>query len=660
VDVGEFMLRLNAQVTGAAGFTGALTSMEAQIKKEQAALTGLEEKLASAKAKLAETQEGFGGKVNIASVAKQRDMIKALEGKIAGKKDSIADLFKGGAEEAQKLIGKKAALKDILGGKLGSLASAATEAGGPIGALSSKIQGFASIAGKAGAAGVALILAAAIFAVVAAVVAGSIALAHFALVSADAARSMRLLGNAASGGAVEGDELAMVVTDIASRVPLAKDKIAEFGRAMELAHVSGRRMQLALEAVAALESVIPGAGAKVAALAEDWSQLGHRAVLTRTQLEGTGLAIDEVAAALAEKMGGSVAAAKAALASGRVAVNDALDAINRATQKKFGKTLAAQMASLTTQFAKMKENIAGLFDGVDLEPFLAALKSITDLFSQNNVVGRALKQIFTGLFTSIFNAAAKVLPYVKAFFLGMAIVALYAYIGIMKIKNAIVEAFGGTSIGKIFTLERAMYAGMAAAILIGGAIVACAIAVVLLTVAIGSLLFIIALPFLIAIAVIALFIYAVYSVYKAIASIDLGGAAQNLVMSFVNKIKSLIGDVVGAMSSLGSAAADALLSALGIASPSKVAIDAAQNVTGTFASEIDDGKTETRAAFSGMVDPGAATSGSGRAASSGGAGRSVTFNNCTFGEGLTESTLRGWILRFMDETAGEGPEPEFA
>lgn len=654
MDAAEFMLRLNAQVIGAAGFNGALSSMEAQIKKERASLGDLEDKLASARKKLDFIQSGgrSGKQVDLFSMEKQKDAIAFLEKKIGQKKSAIGDLFKDGAKQAEALIGKKAALKDVMGGKLGSLASAATEAGGPIGALSSKLQSFASIAGKGGAAGAVLVLVAAIFAMVGAAVAGAVAITRFAIECADAARSMRLLGNAAAGGAVAGDGLAMVVDDIASKVPLAKAKIAELGRALEVAHVSGRRMQVTLEAVAALESVGLGGG-KISALAEEWSKLGGRAVLTRMQLEGTGITIDEVATALAEKMGGSVASAKASLASGTVAVTKALTAINDAVQKKFGKTIAAQMASLGVQFSKMKENISGLFEGVDLEKFLNALKTITDLFSQNNVIGYNLKKLFSTMFTGIADTLAKFAPYFKAFLIGIAIVAVYAYIGIMKVKKAISEAFGGVSVGSILTVERAMKAGMIAAILIGGSFIAAAAAVGVLVAAVASLAFILALPFLIAIGVIALFIYAIYRVYDAIKEIDLGKAASNLVKSFVDAIKAGVSTVIDAMTSLGKAAETALLEALGIHSPSRIAIDAAQNVTGTFSSEIEDGKGETRAAFSGMVDAGDRSTTNNRSSM-----RSISFTNCTFGGDLDEGKLRRWWLRILEETAGESPEPE--
>lgn len=653
MDAAEFVLRLNAQVTGAAGFNGALSSMEAQIKREQTSLGDLEDKLTSARKKLDFIQQGgrSGKQVDLFSMEKQKDAVAFLEKKIAGKKTAIGDIFKEGNAQAQKLIGKKAALKDILGGKLESLASAATEAGGPIGALSSKLQGFASIAGKGGAAGVAMSLASTLLMVASAAGIAAVAMFSFAVYCADAARSMRLLGNAAAGGTVAGDGLAMVIDDIASRVPLAKAKIAELGRALEVAHVSGRRMQVTLEAVAALESVGLGGG-KISALAEEWSKLGGRAVLTRMQLEGTGITIDEVSKALAEKMGGGVAAAKAALANGTVAVTKALEAINSAVQKKFGKTIAAQMASLGVQFSKMKENIAGLFEGVDLEKFLNALKTITDLFSQQNVIGYSLKKLFTTMFTGLADTIAKLAPYFKAFLIGIAIVAVYAYIGIMKAKKAILDAFGGSSVGAIVTVERAMYAGMVAAILIGGAIIACAVAVLVLVAAVATLAFVLALPFLIAIGVVALFIYAIYSVYNAIKSIDLGKAASNLVKSFVDAIKNGITFVIDAMKALGTAAADALLDALGIHSPSRIAIDAAQNVTGTFASTVEEGQGETRAAFSGMVDRGSTTTTNNRSAS-----RSVVFNNCNFGD-ADESKMRRVWLRILEETAGESMEPD--
>ena len=47
--------------------------------------------------------------------------------------------------------------------------------------------------------------------------------------------------------------------------------------------------------------------------------------------------------------------------------------------------------------------------------------------------------------------------------------------------------------------------------------------------------------------------------------------------------------------------------------------------------------------------------------SGGGKGKSrpdMVFNNCTFGPGLTESMLRDWFGRILEEMAASGPEPE--
>lgn len=599
-----------AQRISAMQAASAQRSAMAQAKANLAGMKGINDILVS-KAKADAASELAAAKAQAARAKAGADQAKAesLQIKSVQARQKAEAKAANDAKAAQtaasgmtdKLIGKKAAIKDVLGADFGNIASAASAAGGPIGALSDKLQMVASIVGKSGpvVAG-AFLLVAAIVAVSAAAIVAAVALTRYALAAADAARSQKLFNNAAAGSAKGGAELSMVITDIASRSPLAKERIAEMGRELELAGLKGRRMQVALEMITMIEAAVPGAGAKIQALAEQFQKV-KRAVLTKQDLMGTGLAIEDVAAQLAKTLKVSIATAKAMLQNGTASVDKVMDAMQKAIDAKFGKTVAAQMLALSVQFDKMKEDISGLFADVDLEAFLAGLKSITGMFSQQSAIGKALRPLLSGIFTGVFNTLAKAAPLIKGFLMGIAIVAIQIYIAFVKMKNAIVGALGGAGIDKAKALQYALLAGKAAAIVF-------TIAVVVLTAALLALLAVatilatgLAIMFLPIIIALALVSYAFYSLYDVIAGIDLGGAGSNMISSFIGALD--VGVVVAAFTALGGAAKQALYGALGIASPSKIAVAAGENVTTSFADTVEEGTADTQKSFSKMVDP---------------------------------------------------------
>ena len=604
----EYLIKITQQSIGASATHASLLKTEALLRKTTAE-AGV---MGSALAKL----RGAGGPSVAPTPAlsglqrpKASLPIEASGAPVAAKAIS------GVNESVVNLIGKKRAIKEVLGGELGNLASAASGAGGPLGALSDKVQSLSAIAGKGGAAGVIIALAMAVYGLAKAAVEAVVNMAKFVAFTADAARSARILNEAAAGSAKGGAELSAVIADVAGKVPLARSEIAEMGRSLEIAHLSGRRMQNALETMGIVASAVgPQAASKIEEIAAR-AQRFRRFWVGLFELEGTGLVLADVAKALAAQLGVAESTARTMILRGQVSVDKGLEAMAKAAQDKFGKTVAAQMLSLDTQIKKLKENFSALFGGVNLEPLLAGLKMITSLFDQNTVTGRTLKLMIESLFSPLMKQASSVFPLIRAFLQGIIIGMLLIEIVVLKVRKAILEAFGGGG-SKIDWVRVVLVATISAVVLATMAATALAAVFVVLGVSAFVALF----P---TIALFGALVVAIYFVVKAVravkdrlASVDLGGAAANMVGSFIAGITSRIGSVVSAMMDLGGAAAQALKSALGIASPSKVALDAAQNVTTTFAGKIEDGSGDAQADMASMVNPGAlaAAGGGGRGA----------------------------------------------
>lgn len=594
MDADEYLRKFNSQLSVMSGASkaamGALNQLEASVRSQQSAVSNLEAAYKSAAARAAEAQ-----KAAVASPsAKTAEALKAAQ----GAQSAAGAKLGAGRAELDKLNSLLPRFQQQV-----DLAAQKSEAFG-----ARFQQALSQIPGWAGK------VAAAILAVVTAVVAATVAMMQFVIATADAARSARLLDNAAAGGVVAGAELSAVISDVASKVPLSRDKIAEMGRALELAHLQGRRMQNALEAMGIVASAVgPQAASKLEEIATR-AQKFRRFWIGLFELEGTGLVLGDVAKALGEQLGVATETARKMILSGRVSVDQGLEAMAAATRAKFGATVAAQMLALDVQLSKMRENFKALFGGLNLEPLLRGLKMVTSLLDQNTVTGRTLKMMVEKLFNPLLEQGSVVFPAIRAFLQGIVIGVLLLQIAILKIKKGLVEAFGGESRSAIDWVKLAMYAGIG---LVGALTAAFALLTVAI-VALGVAAFFVFFPVIATMMLIAGTVYLIVAAIRrasaAIGGIDLSAAASNMVNTFVNGIRSKLGDVVSAMAQMGGAAAGALKSALGIASPSKVAVDAANNVTSSFATTVEAGTGDTKAAFSGMVEGRAGGGGGGTSA----------------------------------------------
>ena len=707
----EFLLRLNQQISGPASVAaGALANLESQIRAEQSALVGLQAKAATAgqalgaqsafvkdlQSQLGNSElsgkqfDALSAKVASAS-AKLRDLQKAkaaADGGVAAKESNIGKLQgalpelkvkadKGNAEAAAAALKKAGKEAEVASPSFKQLGAAAGETDGPLGNVVRTIGKFKA----AGAAGAALAVVGVLIAIATAAIAGAIALTRFALAMADAARSSRLMSGAAAGSAKGGAELEAVIDDVATKSPLARDKIAEMARAMEVAHLQGRNMQNALEAATTAASAIGDSAASSFTSIAEASQKARRFLLSKQDLEGTGVAMADVAASIAEAMHVSISAATQMIQRGQVSVAKGLEAMNDAVQKKFGKTVAAQMLSLNTQIAKMKEGFGKLFDGIDIEPFLRGLKTITDLFSQTSVTGVALKTLFSSIFTPLAGASEGVFPLISAFMRGMIIAALRTYIVFLQLKSAIKEAFGGSNADSIDWVKTAMYAGMVAAIAFGAVLVAIAVIVAFLATAFLPLAVVLSLPFLVPLAIVGLFIYAIKRLVDSISSIqipDLGiestfknalaflgsislADAGGLIMdSLANGIMSGLGRVVGAMKGVGKAILGALPAVLQMHSPSVLLTNQAKMAAGSVVTPLEDAKDDAHAAMADLGGGRPDFGGAGGVAPSGGksGARSITIENLNFtGTRDDFDAFRKMFADLVEQLCAEAPEP---
>ncbi|MCC6557193.1 MAG: hypothetical protein IT372_29935 [Polyangiaceae bacterium] len=587
-----FAVELQDETSGAAGnAANALERLRQKIKEDQTALAEMQ-------AALRRLQGGTA--VNIEAFKDLRAQIQAKKASLASAQQAFLQL--GG------MFGKTTEAAKETGGGLQELLGTAQAAGGPLGSLAGRAGQLSSVLGKAGAAGAALLLAAALVAVVVGLGVAVVALASFALQAADAARSSRLLLEAAAGSSAAGAALGAAVDAVAGRVALARGQIEEMALSLARTRLAGRALESAFSAVATATAVMgSAAGSKLQGIAEQAART-RRFVLGAFDLDGTGLKLADVAGALAKRLGVSFSAAVAAIQNGQVQVEDGLAALDDAVQAKFGNIAKAQLLSFSFQLQKTRENVGRLFSGVKIDAFLEGLRSVLSLLDQSTASGRALKAIAEGLLNPLFAALARGAPYARAFFQGMIIGALLATVALLRVKKVLSDAFGGESKSSVDGIKLAVYAGIAAFALLGGSVLAFAALMALafaplavLLLGLGAAVLLLLSPLLIVGAAVYGLYLAFQAAYDAIAGIDFAGIGTNLLAGLANGIENGAAWAVNAIKRLASSMMGTLKAALGIASPSKVFDLYGRFTTKGFAQGIEGGTPEVEGAMRGLV-----------------------------------------------------------
>jgi hypothetical protein len=259
--------------------------------------------------------------------------------------------------------------------------------------------------------------------------------ALYVLRIADAGRNTRLLNQAADIAGGTHSQLGGIIKQVAEGpTTVAKSRIGEMARELRILRLDSRQTQLAVSAMATAESALgQGASGAIKGIAEQSKEarrfvLGARDMYGEyTALKGTGLGKRDVFAQLAKGLGVSLREAEDRFRRGGVTIRQGLEAIEAATKAKFGGVVEQQMLSLDNQFGRLKEDIGGLFAGVNITPFLTGLKKITGIFSDATAGGRATRVTITAALDELAAKAAKVFPYVESFLYGFGAGALQVY-----------------------------------------------------------------------------------------------------------------------------------------------------------------------------------------------------------------------------------------
>lgn len=548
-----FAVVLEDQMSGAASqASSALQGLRSSIQADTDELRGMQSAMRAMKA----------------DASSSGAEIAALQAKIDAKKASIA----GATREYVNLGGtfEKMGASAAKGGEgIAGLDPTIKKAMGPMGEMVERGQAMISVLGSGGIYIAAALAVVAILALTAVLVVGVAKMAEFALSASDAARAQTLLYEAMTGSATSAGEMSAAVARVSSGVAISADKVNKLAGDLAKAGLRGAEFENALKAASIASSTM-----------------------------GDSAASDFVkAAGAAHKAGKSV------------------DELSNKVKSKLGGVAAKQMLGFKVQMDKARENASRLFSGVKIEPFLEGLSKVTSLLDENTASGKAVKTIVEVMLNPLFAAIGALGPYVGQFFKGMVIGALLTTVAVLRVRNALLEAFGSDVATGLDGMKIALYAGAAAAIVIAVGLAVLTIALGLLVVVLGIAAVAVGLfmlPFIIGFGVIVIAVLAVVAVlvllglavkaaYDYISGLDFGAIGSSMMTGLVDGITSGAGAVMSALRALAEDMKSTITSALKIASPSKVFAEFGLNTSAGFAEGIDDGSGDVTGALSDMV-----------------------------------------------------------
>lgn len=556
------------------------TANVAAYQRQSAAISGLDAKLDEARVKMQALQGATDPSVNVAAYKRQQDAVAALGDKAAAQKDKIAALGDKSRGVVPSMASASGAAKDM-GKNLDKLKEAS-------GANESRLVKLGSAFLRMGPE-VAIAAAAIAVAVAALVVLGAVIVKGIS--DADKLRSEFLkLQGALKGSASAATDVESAITAVSGSTALARDKVTEYGQQLAETGLQGAQLKTALDAMA----IAGSAG------------------------------------------GEKVATAFLASVKGAQAAGESVDALAATMKAQLGGVAAAQAIGLDAQMLKLHENIATLFSGANVEPFLRGMHSVLGIFDANTAAGKAMRESISTMVNAAIGAMLR---------LAIAVVNSYIAIKTNAVAWGIVKA----------TLLSVAVATLVVVAAIGLLIVGAAMLVALFMM---PLIAVVAVIMLVAAAwdyvrdgAVAAWASVTDAIGAAVAwlqGVSLSDIGTQMIEGLVSGIMSAGPKILASLSGLVTGAVDGVKGILGIHSPSRVFADQVGYQMGAgVAVGVDDSSGEVQAATGAMAAGavGAATPAGGSASAP--AGGSFSFVNCVFGGDLTEDKLREWMTRIM-------------
>lgn len=606
--VATFAVALQDRISGPAATAGvALRDLRTKIDTDTRALRDMTAAMGRLRA------GGLGGSETFKTL---RARATALRAELAQSTEQVAQL--GGA------FGKIDAAASATSGGVGDLVTSLQRAPGPIGQIAGRLQGIGALVSGGGAIAAGLLaVAAAMVAVTAAAISGAAALVRYGIAAADARRAEALR--------LEG------LTTIRRWHGLAAGSAAE--------------LQVAIDRVSDSSAL---GRSEVSGYAEQLYRMGLRGADLSDALEGATIAAAVQGDAFGRRFAGMAAAAVRTGGSVRRLADD--------VRARLGGVALRMAAGLDRQMSRLRENVAHLFEGLEIEGLLRGLRDVTSLFSQSTAGGRALRTMITALFQPIIGQLEAAGPMVRRFFQGMVIAALRFTIVVLTVRNAIRDAFGDSELfSGLDGAQIALNAGIAVFSLFAGAVTIAAVATGALVAGlalVATSLAVLSAPIVAPILAAAAGMYALLAAGRRFVTwfrgIDWSALGTSLVQGLVRGLERGRELIVESVRGVAETATSALTEALGIRSPSRVFAELGRQIPAGFAVGVEGAAPRASAAVEETIGAAPAALGSGGRAPSAPSAAPVTL---TIGElhvhaGAGESTARAFVDELAEILAG--------
>ncbi len=255
--------------------------------------------------------------------------------------------------------------------------------------------------------------------------------------------------SALAGGDKAGQAVMDTIRGLSSTLPQGEEQLSKWSKALLSAGLPADKLAQSLTAVAGAGTLAEGGSEKLLGILSKLSEAGEKGTKFKfsfAQLAGTGVSESELLA----KLGFTPKTFEAAKKAGKVTGANIAEALTSILAEKTKGTLEGNINDLEAIWMRFKGNVRHIFEGLGkaIDPFLKEVSKLGDMFSQDSATGQTMKLIVTQAFTAIFNAATKVLPYIRRGFLLLTIAALQVWIALKPLGKEIANLWTQMTYGK--------------------------------------------------------------------------------------------------------------------------------------------------------------------------------------------------------------------
>ncbi len=452
----------------------------------------------------------------------------------------------GAISRATLELGKQGTTLTAVSAKTKELTSAVSGSGAVFGAASA---GFAALAASVLAVGVAAL-------------ASTISVGKFVLEAGNELRTMNLFREAATGSAENAKAFGTQIEALGAKIPTPRKELNELSLALSKsligARITGEGIVDTFNAVAQTSAAMGDAAGKSIEEIVTRGKLVGRLGLGINELQGTGIAFQDVAASLAKNLKIGIKDAQQQLFLGRVKIDDGAKALRDAVEKRFAGINLRRMLDLNVIAQKLKDSFQALTKDINLEPVLAGFAKLAGLFSVNTVTGRALKGLLEDFANTVGVVFKAGLPIVQAFFEQIVIESNDLEIALIKLAIKFKETFGAEVFDSIDAVALAVEAAKVTFALLKYAVVAVGVAL---------------LPVIAGFAAVGAAVYGAVEAIKELVTwwkktTDIGGSG--IVAGIFSSVKTGTSDLKAAGETTANNVRDGFTERLEMRSPSKV------------------------------------------------------------------------------------------